>query len=119
MTAKKDDKPKRRVPDPIPLIGVRGSSTKISLVKTVGVVAGAGLVAVASETVPASALDELSVSGRTFGESLGEAAERVQERAGEIWRNHGTKIVVGGGLIALFGKAFDRRYRDFPVRLGH
>ena len=118
MTAKKEDKPKRKAPDPIPLIGVRGSSTKISLVKTAGVVAGAGLVAVASERVPLSALDELAVGGRTLGESANQASQRIMERAREIWDNHSGKIIGGGLLVGLFGKRFDKRYPDFPIRLG-
>ena len=116
--AKTEDKPKRKAPDPIPVIGVRGSSTKISLVKTAGVVAGAGLVLVAPAAVPASALDELTESGREFGVSAGQASERLMERAREIWDQHSGKILVGGGLVALFGKRFDKRYSDFPIRLG-
>ena len=104
--------------EPIPVIGVRGSSTKISLAKTAGAVIGVGLVAVAPVAVPSSAVDELTVSGRELGTSLAEAAERVQERAGEIWANHSGKILLGGGLALIFGKRFDRNHPDFPIRLG-
>lgn len=108
MAAK--DKPKKKKVDPIPVIGVRGSSTKISAVKTAGV-AGAmsiALIAPSGRTLPAVGAE------RNLSDSLTVATERAKE----IWDKHGTKIIVGGGLIALFGAAFDRRYKDFPVRLG-
>ena len=118
MAKKDDDKPKRKKVEPIPIIGVWGSSTKISLAKTAGAVAGVGLLAVAPAAVPSSAVDELTVSGRAVGTSLQEATQRVQERAGEIWANHSGKILLGGGLALIFGKKFDRNHPDFPIRLG-
>ena len=117
MTAKKDDKPKRKVPDPIPVIGVRGSGTKISLAKTAAVVTGASLTVVGAGA-QLSALDQLGVEGRPLGESLDQASESVMLRAREIWDAHKGKILLGGGLALIFGKKFDRSHPDFPIRLG-
>ena len=108
---------KRKKVDPIPLIGVRGSSTKISLVKTAGVVIAAGTVAVASASRP-SVLDELGTEGRPSSEDFDAATKAGMARLREIWDRHAGKILVGGGLVALFGKQFDRRFPDMPIRLG-
>ena len=110
MPAKKDDNPKRKAPDPIPVIGVRGSSTKVSAVKVAGVVGAASVLLITPAGAAARALDRASDTERFL--------TVAQLRAREIWDRHGTKILIGGGLIALFGKGFDRRYRDFPIRLG-
>lgn len=105
------DKPKRKKPDPIPVIGVRGSSTKVSAVKVAGVAGAASVLLIAPRGHNVPALH----SSRDF-EGVATVAQR---RASEIWNRYGTKILIVGGAIALFGKAFDRRYKDFPVRLGH
>lgn len=112
MTAKKDDKPKRKAPVPIPVVGVRGSSTKVSLAKVAGVVGGVSVAGVAPSGRAKSAFGALA-DGNTE-----RSVNTLMERAREIWSRHGTKIALGGAAALLFGAAFDRRHPDLPIRLG-
>ena len=114
MTAKKDDKPKRKAPDPIPVVGVRGSGSMISAPKAIA--AGGAALLVAGRTAASGANSPL-VAAQNVG--LQEGIDRVKLALRESWDSGNAKLAVGllGGM-ALFGKAIDKRFRDFPIRFG-
>ncbi|MCJ2531784.1 MAG: hypothetical protein LN413_05715 [Candidatus Thermoplasmatota archaeon] len=119
--AKDKDKPKRKAPDPLPLIGVRGSSSMISLPKTI-VVGGAALVATSPR--PGHNASPLTVaSGKdTFEGATGPSAgvRLAVENVVVALRESPVARIAGGVLIGglLFGKQIDKRFPGFPIRLG-
>lgn len=115
MTAKKNDKPKRRRPDPIPIVGVRGSGTKISAPKAV--LAGSAIALVAGKS-PGETLSPIGQLGSEGG-GLDDAIVTLERRVIHAWNDGRGKLAVGllAGL-ALFGKAIDKRTRDFPIKFG-
>lgn len=113
MAAKKDDKPKRKAPIPIPIVGVRGSSTLISAPKAI-VAGGAALLAVA-EPIPGHA----SPVQASLDQGLAAGVERAKLALRESWDNGNGKIAAGAlALMALFGASIDRRSKGFPIRFG-
>ena len=118
MTAKKDDKPKRRAPDPIPVVGVRGSATKISGPKTI-LAGGAGLVAVTAPAGRAESPLDILLKGKASGGGLAKAVEQGELRLRQSLSTGSGKLALAalGGMV-LFGKAIDRRMPDFPIRFG-
>ena len=119
MTAKKDDKPKRRAPDPIPLIGVRGSSTKISAPKALVAV---GAVALATSPAPNRVGTPLEFAQGKHGPGgIGIGVSEFMNSVEQALTTSGSRgqlALAALAGMALFGKAIDRRAREFPIRFG-
>ncbi len=112
MTAKKDDKPKRRKQVPIPIVGVRGSETMVSAPKVI-VVGGATVLALSpSGPGRGSPVDDLSGG-------VGTAVESAKHALRNSWESgNAKKALIALGGMALFGKAIDRRFPGFPIKFG-
>lgn len=116
---KKSSKKGRRRPEPIPLVGVRGSSTMVSAPK---VILAAGAITLATTPTPGTTFSPLEVlqgKGTYAGGTGAVAAVRylVENRVVNIGKTGKTAAIVLG-IMAVVGKKFDRRFRDFPIRLG-
>jgi len=114
----KNDKPKKRAPDPIPVVGVRGSATKISAPKTI-LAGGAGLVAVTAPAGRAESALDVFLKGKAKGGGLAAAVDQAELRLRQSLSTGSGKLALGAlaGMV-LFGKAIDRRMPEFPIRFG-
>ncbi len=104
---------KRPKIEPIPVIGVRGSATKVSAPK---ILLGGSAVIVGFDRPKGETTTALEEIGKG---NLGGALAKMERRAAEAWKTGRGKAALAllGGFL-LFGKAVDRRFKDFPIRFG-